>query len=779
MKQKNSTLSLHSAKSASHGGWAGYLNKLVALVLLVGGLGASQNVWGQSAAITDDAITLAIQPTNQSIQNGLNYAGAASQNPYSTYTKLGRSNGTNSPSIPQLGTFDLNNTSAIILTGATLQGVTVTNNTQVSATRLQYRVYSVGTSNIPQYSELNFATNQSSTTQFSSFSGGVSGTNINLLSGLTSGGTYIIEVRFQADLTLSDDPSSTAQANDLSGSRYYYANFYVTPPLVTPSGGTTTWQSTSSTDWALASNWSNGVPSATSNAVIPAQTTPAASIVYPILNDPNYNYSVNNLTLRGTTSSTSSALTLNVATLTIYGDLSQGSGGLTGNTVGSTGKTDSKNNSTIVFAGNDQVITGNLVVSDIIISGSGTKSVINQLNPSNILAFRPASASAGVIVQSASQDLMNGTVQASFSTTGTSYIQLGASAIISLANGEAETNTSYVKGVLRADRTLTTGVFNSFGNIGLDITPNHSPGSIYVYRVVGDALPSPQNNSPAKPVKRQYQIVGDDDSNSSGTAGSTINVVFHYLPSTDELNGIDEGNLTMFRTLTKGRSYDAVGGNLNTALHTVSRNNLPTLTNYILTLGDKTNPLPVSLVAFAAVRNGANTLLSWTTASEQNNKGFNVQVSADGVTYRTLAFVASKSPNSSNELSYKYIDVEAGKAGTRYYRLEQVDEDGKLNYSPVRAVGFDGAAATSVALVAYPNPFSDTIGLTVEGATTTDGTAYVKLVDMTGRTVLDQKLSLNGASLTLGDVSGLRSGLYLAKVTLPDGTVQTVRVQKQ
>ncbi|RZK29637.1 MAG: hypothetical protein EOO61_20390, partial [Hymenobacter sp.] len=276
------------------------------------------------------------------------------------------------------------------------------------------------------------------------------------------------------------------------------------------------------------------------------------------------------------------------------------------------------------------------MVSDIIIAGSGTKSVINQLTPSNILAFKPTSISDGVVIQSASQDLTNGSVQTSFNTTGTSYIQLGSSAIISLASGEAETTTSYVKGVLRADRILTAGVFNSFGNIGLDVTPNHNPGSIYIYRVVGDALSSPQNNSPAKPIKRQYQIVGDDDSGSSGTSGSTVNVVFHYLPSVDELNGIDEGNLTMFRTTTKGRVYDATNGDLNTALHTFSRNNLPTLTNYTLTLGDKTNPLPVSLVAFGAVRSGANALLTWTTASEEKNSGFNVQVSQDGVSFRTL-----------------------------------------------------------------------------------------------------------------------------------------------
>ncbi|NML67264.1 T9SS type A sorting domain-containing protein [Hymenobacter sp. RP-2-7] len=769
MKQKNFTLSHHSGSI-----WSGYLSKLVALVLLVGGLGATQQVWGQTYNYDDIYITA--QPTGTSNKVSTVYNGTYStndQNATADFQGADLGNGAN---------FD-QSTGALTLTAVTAN---INSNKAVQSSSFYYRVYLVGTSeaNKPKYTSFNMGQTSSANTGMEvTFAS--DNLSIDLLNQPTvlGGGTYVVEAKFAGVFSNAsrNNPNGTGtiidpQNTDGSG---FKATFQVISPAVTPTGGTTTWQSTSSTEWELASNWSNGVPNSTSNAVIPAQTTPSASIVYPILNNPNYNYSVNNLTLQGTTSSTSSALTINAATLTIYGNLSQGSGGLTGNTVGSMGKTDSKNNSTLVFAGKDQVITGNLVVSDIIIAGSGTKSVINQLNPSNILAFRPTSVTDGVIVQSASQDLTNGTVETSFSTTGTSYIQLGASAIISLANNEAETTTSYVKGVLRADRTLTAGTSNSFGNIGLDVTPNHSPGSIYIYRVVGDALSSPQNNSPAKPIKRQYQIVGDDDSNSSGTAGSTVDVVFHYLPSADELNGIDENNLTLFRTTNKGRTYQGVGGDLNTTLHTVSRNNLPTLTNYILTLGDKTNPLPVSLVAFNAVRSNANTLLSWITASEENNKGFNVQVSADGVTYRTLTFVASKSPNSSNEQSYKYTDTEAGKVGTRYYRLEQVDVDGKLNYSPVRAVGFDGTAATSVALVAYPNPFSNTIGLTVEGATTTEGSAYVKLVDMTGRTVLDQKVSLVGASLALGDLSNLRSGLYLAKVTLPDGSVQTVRVQKQ
>jgi hypothetical protein len=280
------------------------------------------------------------------------------------------------------------------------------------------------------------------------------------------------------------------------------------------------------------------------------------------------------------------------------------------------------------------------------------------------------------------------------------------------------------------------------------------------------------------PIKRQYKIVGDDDSNSSGTADSKVNIVFHYLPSVDELNGIAEGNLTMFLTQTNGAPYTAVDGTLYASQRIVVRTDLPSLTNYTLTLGDKTNPLPVSLVAFGATRNGTNALLSWTTASEERNTGFNVQVSTDGANFRTLSFVASQSPNSSTTLNYKYTDVEAGKTGTRYYRLEQVDEGGAKNYSPVRILNFSSSATGTGALVAYPNPFNEGVSLSLDGGAIADGTAIVKLVDMTGRTVRESKLPLVGSSLTLSDLSALRSGLYLAKVTLPDGSMQTVRISK-
>jgi hypothetical protein len=758
-------------------------------MVLLGGLGASSKVAAQSGSISADAITLTVQPTGQAAKTGQNYAGSQNDSPYDTYTQLGQSS-TNTITVPQLGTFDLNGKSALTITGASLVGTITTNNTTLNATRLQYRVYLSGTLDAqkPGYTNITLASTQTSvTSSISTFSGNGSA-NIDLISSLISGGTYVLDVRFQADATRRTTNASTgavttsnATFTDLSAGDYFLANFDVTAPLVAPAGSTTVWQSTTatggSTDWLLPSNWSNGVPTASSNAVIPAKTN--SSIVYPILDNPSAKYEVNNLTLQGNTGSSAAQMSINIATLTVYGNISQPAKGLTGNIINRAGVTDSTQNSTIVLAGANQIITGQLLVSDIIIAGSGVKSIINILIPSNTLAFRPADPAKGVIVQSAAFDEFSGAVTPVFDTTGNSIISLVSTSSISVVPGYSETDVSYVKGVMRADRGLVGGVQNKFGNIGLDITANHSPGNIFVYRVVGDPLTGPLAAG-AVPTKRYYQIVGDDNSANANTSGSRLNVVFHYLDSSDELNGIQESNLNLFSAQQNGAPFRQIYGTLDATNNVVTRDGIASTPNFYLTLGDVTKPLPVSLTAFAAVRTGANALVSWTTATELNNKGFNVQVSADGTTFRTLGFVASKLVNSSQVLNYTYTDKEAGKNGTRYYRLEQVDVDGKVNYSPVRAVSFDGAAATSVALVAYPNPFSNTVGLTLEGVSVANGTlASVKVVDMTGRTVRDQQLALNGASLSLGDLSDLRSGLYLAKVTLPDGSTKTVRIQRQ
>jgi hypothetical protein len=765
----------------------------LSLLVFVFSVGASTSAFAQAGSIGDDIITLALQPSGQSVQPTKNYAGSDNSGIYDYADFLGLSDDVTVP-VPQLGTYDLNgsSSSSLVISGASLSGTRTSNNTVVNATRLRYRVYLAGTADAlkPNYTVLTLNTTQAPGTASNLGFSGTGTANVNILTGLTSGGNYVLDINFQADLTRTTTTTtatttSTRTVADPSSS-FFYANFYITPPTTTPPGGTTTWQSTSatggSTNWNDASNWTNGVPTRFSNAVIPQKTT-NSTIIYPILNSPTALYEVNNLSLEGAQNSSAAQLIINTATLFVYGNINQESDGILGNTTNNAGVTDRVNNATIVFAGADQIIIGNVVVSDIIIAGSGTKSVINQLTPTNILAFQPTSVTDGVIVQSALQRNANGPVETVFSTNGRAYIQLLSTSTISTVPGQAETDFSYIKGVTRADRELKTGVKNTFGNIGIDITANHPVGNLVVYRIVGDALTGPLSST-AVPVKRQYQLTGDDNSNNAAFAGSAIDVVFHYLDSgpgtsANELNGIEESNLTLFRTVTNGTPYEPLFGTLDEANNTVTRVNLNSLTDLKLTLGDKNNPLPVSLAAFTAIRSNNDAVLSWTTASEKNNTGFEVQVSTDGATFRKLAFVATQNANSSQKLVYAYTDTETGKKGVRYYRLRQIDTDGTDAFSPVRPVSFSGAASVATSLAGYPNPFTNKLDFNLDATAVGDGVAHIQLVDMTGRVVLEQNLKVANASLTLTNLDGLRSGLYLAKVTLPDGTTQKVRVQKQ
>ena len=114
-----------------------------------------------------------------------------------------------------------------------------------------------------------------------------------------------------------------------------------------------------------------------------------------------------------------------------------------------------------------------------------------------------------------------------------------------------------------------------------------------------------------------------------------------------------------------------------------------------------------------------------------------MEVSQDGHTFRQIGFVQSKSPHSQTKQSYTFRDTEAGKAGTRYYRLRQVDLDGTVTYSAVKAVTFPRA---ELHFSVYPNPFFDRIMLEIESPSS--GTLALTLTYAKGRQILQTSILL-------------------------------------
>lgn len=96
-----------------------------------------------------------------------------------------------------------------------------------------------------------------------------------------------------------------------------------------------------------------------------------------------------------------------------------------------------------------------------------------------------------------------------------------------------------------------------------------------------------------------------------------------------------------------------------------------------VSLDESSIALPVKLSAFsaAAANNGIN--LNWTTVSEINNKGFDIEKSTDGKVFNKIGYAASKAVDGSNSLPLTYTFADnAPAAGTNYYRLHQIDIDG-------------------------------------------------------------------------------------------------------
>jgi hypothetical protein len=165
--------------------------------------------------------------------------------------------------------------------------------------------------------------------------------------------------------------------------------------------------------------------------------------------------------------------------------------------------------------------------------------------------------------------------------------------------------------------------------------------------------------------------------------------------------------------------------------------------------------LPVSFQSFSATRSNQSVSVKWQTASEQNNRGFYVQRNVNGE-WKDIAFVFTKADggNSNEPLSYSYNDPNP-LSSVSYYRVLQVDLDGRGKLSDIRIV--KGLAEVSKLLM-FPNPGSNgKINLLFQDEVAPKN---VLIYDATGRAVKSFKNVLS-ANLT---VDQLKPGVYSIQV---------------
>ena len=175
-------------------------------------------------------------------------------------------------------------------------------------------------------------------------------------------------------------------------------------------------------------------------------------------------------------------------------------------------------------------------------------------------------------------------------------------------------------------------------------------------------------------------------------------------------------------------------------------------------------PLPVELVSFNVVGSSQQARLTWVTAAERNSSYFAIEASLDGYTFAQIGQVAALG-TSTQQHTYEYVDAQFStyESRTVYYRLRQVDQDETTSYSPVQAVATINPAS-SVALQAYPNPFTSSLTVVVRAAEA--GSAVLRLVNPTGQQLWQCTVALEQGttSLTLPSSAQWPAGLYLLEV---------------
>jgi hypothetical protein len=188
-------------------------------------------------------------------------------------------------------------------------------------------------------------------------------------------------------------------------------------------------------------------------------------------------------------------------------------------------------------------------------------------------------------------------------------------------------------------------------------------------------------------------------------------------------------------------------------------------------------PLPVTYTSIQAKPiNNEYIQVSWTTASEINNKGFEVTRSTDGINFEKIGFVNGHN-NSSISRAYAYDDHNVVAGREYYYRLNQIDNDGKSEKSSIVSAYINRNSSTSVGEF-YPNPTLQNTTIEVSVTKNTSGT--IRLIDALGQEVMkvnnDLTIGLNKMTL---NTSSLSAGMYIAYIQIGNEfTQKTIVVNK-
>jgi hypothetical protein len=178
--------------------------------------------------------------------------------------------------------------------------------------------------------------------------------------------------------------------------------------------------------------------------------------------------------------------------------------------------------------------------------------------------------------------------------------------------------------------------------------------------------------------------------------------------------------------------------------------------------------LPVSWLSVNGKLQNINAIIEWATASESNSSHFEIEHSSNGITYNKVGSkVAAGTSSSTSNYSFTHVSPPVGK---NFYRIKQVDLDGKFTYSSIVVLQNSDVKAK---VIIAPNPVISTVSLYFSKT----GNKTIQLISMDGRVLTTQ--NINGANSTHSiNMGHMPAGVYILRLVTGKGT-DTYKINKQ
>ncbi len=502
----------------------------------------------------------------------------------------------------------------------------------------------------------------------------------------------------------------------------------------TPASATaslSTWIGALNSDWFNSSNWcGSGIPTSTIDVLIP-NSKPQ---FMPVIDASGA--ACRSLTIAAASASTAVTAALPAATLTIN-------------------------------AGNSLDVYGNWINNGIV-SASST-STINLLGATSTSLSGSASETLGSLVVNKTGTVTipaSKVVQIAGSGVFTNGIvnQNGTLRFLNGSSTSGANNASYVNGqVIKVGTqsfTFPVGAASFYRPIGIT-APSVATDNFTARYILADASPSFTHTLKDASIDHigrcEYWVLD--------RTGGTSNVSVTLSWDATSCGVTNLADLLVARwngALWRNEGNGGTSGN-TTAGTIISSSAVTAFSPFTLASLTTANPLPIELTSFSCSNVNRNTNgLSWTTASESNNDYFAIERSSNGVEFSQIAKV-NGAGNSLTTLNYNYNDVNPI-SGLSYYRLKQVDFNGKFSYSEICSVTNNGDGNVSF----YPNPVRTNLTIDYEFSEKPKSNV-ISVTDVTGKLV-SVSSSFTDSKVTL-DCSDLAEGIYFLKVIIGEKEV--------